>query len=238
MRRLVILLMLCLIPGLASAAEAVVVAVSSSVLAPTRTLAAQFEERYHIRIKLVSGSTGQLYAQISHGAPYAVFMAADAVVAGKLVRQRNLVATAVVTYATGRLYLCVRQGIPDLHHLIGSIAMAEPRLAPYGRAAEQTLRASSNWPQEKGNVIYTPNVMVAASHLQQGFVDSAFVASSAVVAQKDKSCAVVNEALHAPISHQAVLLTPGPEADAWFTYIRSPEAEVVWKQAGLVMEAS
>ena len=233
----ILLMSLCLCDFSVQAEETLTVAVASSVLIPAQKLAVQFEKMQHIRVKLISGSTGLLYSQIMHGAPYAVFMAADDVTPEKLIRQRGLPASAVETYAIGSLYLCVRGGAPDLKHLSGRIAMAEPQVAPYGKAAEESLRASGVWAKVKADVIHTPNVMLAASYLQRGFVDAAFVASSAVSTSIKKRCEQVDESLHAPIRHRAVLLTSSAIGHAWFSFIRSPEMNMIWQQAGFNTEA-
>lgn len=237
MRLLYILLILACFPGVAMASETLTVAVASSVLAPAKKLATQFEEARHIRVKLVSGSTGMLYSQIMHGAPYALFMAADDAVTDVLLRQRELPATSVATYALGRLYFCVQQGLPDMKRISGRIAMADPRLAPYGRAAAEALRASGIWADVQPHVIYTPNVMLAASHFQHGFVDGAFVASSGVSQPTDGRCMAVDASLYVPIRHRAVMLKRTASAWAWLSFIHSHQGQLVWQRAGFMTEA-
>jgi len=221
----------------AQAAETLTVAVASSVYRPVLQLAQRFEQEQQVNVKLVSGSTGLLYAQIMHGAPYDLFMAADAVTPERLIQQRGLTASALSTYALGHLYLCSRTGAPDIHHLSGRLAMADPRLAPYGRAAEAALRASGAWPAISKSLIYTPNVMLAAAYLQQELVDAALVASSAVGNDLVNSCTPVNPSLYEPIRHQSVLLTYNRNSSAWLSFIRSPAARAIWEQAGFTMGA-
>ncbi|MDX8406421.1 MAG: molybdate ABC transporter substrate-binding protein [Mariprofundus sp.] len=233
-----LILMLCIMPTQAMAEQTLTVAAASSVLLPVQQLAIQFEREQHIRVKLVSGATGMLYAQIEHGAPFDILMSADAIVPAQLRREKKLPESQLLTYAGGRLYLCVREGAPDINRLHGRIAMAEPGIAPYGRAAEEALRATGAWPTVKEAVIYTSNVLMTASYLQQGFVDAAFVASSSVGAQAEDLCQAVNKAWYTPIRHRAVILHVSQQSQAWISFIRSPEAQKVWQQAGFITEIS
>lgn len=231
---LIVALLIFAIP--ASAADTLIVAVASSLFAPAQTLAAQFEATHRVRVKLVPGSTGQLFSQIVQGAPYAVFMAADAATPERLVRQMHL-ASAPETFASGRLFICMRYVEPELARLSGTVAMADPRLAPYGRAAAEALHAARGASERRLIVVHAPNVMMAANYLRRGLVDAAFVASSAVAGDMQASCRQVDASLYRPILHQALLLDDTPLAHAWFDFIRSPEEAAVWRQAGFLPHA-
>jgi molybdate transport system substrate-binding protein len=222
------------LPALGVADSGVVVAVASSVLIPGKQIASAFEKRYHTTVKLVPGSTGMLYSQIMHGAPYGVFMAADDQTPSKLRVQLGTPSAAIETYVTGQLYICAQSGEPDLSHVSGRVAIADPRFAPYGRAAKEALSHLSEWSVVKRSVIYAPNVMMAATYLARGLVATAFVASSAITSGLDAQCEPVDHALYAPIRQQALLLSGNTLAREWFAFIRGPEATSIWERAGFL----
>lgn len=151
-RRILVLLiggvLTCAICTPVRAAEALV-AVATNFLEVMQQLAPAFEDSFAHELKIASGSTGALYAQITRGAPFDVFLAADQKRPQQLQAMGHVVDGQRFTYAVGQLTLWS----VDDHLLVGSprtvltkasfrrLAVANPKLAPYGLAAEQTLRA-------------------------------------------------------------------------------------------------
>lgn len=223
------------LPASGMAESGIVVAVASSVLVPGKQIANMFEKIYHTTVKLVPGSTGMLSSQIMHGAPYDVFMAADNQTPAKLRLQLGTSSAAIETYATGQLYRCVQLDEPNLHHVSNRVAIANPRLAPYGRAAKEALTHLSEWTAMRHRVVYAPNVMMAATYLARGLVSTAFVASSAITSDFGAQCTPVNHALYMPIRQQALLLNTNPMARKWFAFIRGPKAKSIWERAGFLV---
>ncbi|MEM7633365.1 MAG: molybdate ABC transporter substrate-binding protein, partial [Pseudomonadota bacterium] len=125
----------------------VVVAVATNFLLPARDISAEFEKDTGHSVVLVAGATGKLATQILAGAPFDVFLAADQARPELLIDKQAAVAGSRFTYATGTLVLWSRDRLPLTGTEPGSldatrvsrIAMANPKLAPYGLAAEQAL---------------------------------------------------------------------------------------------------
>ncbi|HEX2604461.1 MAG TPA: molybdate ABC transporter substrate-binding protein, partial [Oxalicibacterium sp.] len=127
-------------------ADEVQVAVAANFTAPMKAIAADFERTTGYKAVLSFGSTGKFYAQIKNGAPFDVFLAADDETPAKLEKENGIVAGSRFTYATGKLVLWSPK--PDYVDSKGEVlkkgdfahlAIASPKLAPYGAAAVETL---------------------------------------------------------------------------------------------------
>lgn len=166
------------------------VAVSSNYYPVALKLASLYEHNTGVRVRLVNGSTGKLFHQIVYGLPVDVFLSADKHHIDKLI-EKNLVASETSTvYALGELVLLVNTGIVTggtLKHALAAatskegskIALANPKLAPYGKAAKQTLNNLGAWPCER-SCVYGENVSSAFQYFYSGAVSAVFVARSLV----------------------------------------------------------
>src|SRR5690606_37662202 len=144
---------LLLAMGGRAAAERATIPVAWNFIAPLEALARQFEAAGPHRLTIVSGSTGQLYAQILNGAPFDVLLAADETYPARLAADGRGLAPSRFTYAVGRLALFTRE--PERFAPLGTqtlarsdfrwLAIANPELAPYGLAAKETLAALELW---------------------------------------------------------------------------------------------
>ena len=159
---------------------------------------AQIEEHYVLRtgvpLRITSGSTGKLYAQIVNGAPFDIFLAADVDRPARLEAQGLTVPGSRFTYAHGGE---------------GFIAIANPATAPFGRAAQEYLRNSGLLDEATGRIAYGENVMQAFHFAATGNADVGIVSPALVNAARlepGKCVAVVPSHLHSPIEQQAVLL--------------------------------
>jgi len=228
-----------------AAAETVRVAVAANFLPTAKAIAAQFEARHDTPVLISSGSTGALYAQIRHGAPYDVFLAADARSATLLERDGLAIAGSRFTYARGRLVLWSRRpgllqdGAAALFDgRIGRLAVANPRTAPYGAAAVETLEHLGRWRHLAGEVVRGESVSQALQFAATGNVDAAFVALAQVrhPAHRGQGSAWVVPADHyRPIEQQAVLLASAadrPGARAFLEFLRAPAAQALIREAG------
>ena len=128
-------------------AEEVQVAVAANFTAPMKVIAADFEKATGHKVTPSFGATGKFYAQITNGAPYDVFLAADDETPIKLEKENGIVPGSRFTYATGKLVLWSAK--PDFVDAKGEvlkkgnfahIALATPKLAPYGLAAEESMK--------------------------------------------------------------------------------------------------
>ncbi len=192
----------------------VTVAVASNFATTAETLAAAFEAETGHEVRIVHGSTGQIYAQIVNGAPYDVFLAADDK------RPTNLLnggqARAVRTYALGQLVLV--STIPvDLDAAREAfegrtVALADPTVAPYGLAAT-TAMERMNLDTAKFRPVLLSNVGQVASVFATGNADIAFVAASLLPLLKPAHVRTL-EGIAPPIRQDAALLRRADENDA------------------------
>ncbi len=228
----------------ASAAE-VSVAVASNFSAPMKLIAAQFERHTGHRLVLAFGSTGGLYAQIRNGAPFQVLLAADDETPTRLIKDGAAVAASRYTYAIGRLVLWSAQtGMVDSRGEIlrtdrfARLAIANPKLAPYGLAAQQTLQALGLSQALSARLVHAENIAQAYQFVATGNAQIGFLALAQVM-QDGKlgvgSSWVVPGNLHEPIRQDVVLLNAGvsnPAALALLEYLRSDSARAVMRTFG------
>ncbi|MEO1789652.1 MAG: molybdate ABC transporter substrate-binding protein [Pseudomonadota bacterium] len=220
--------------GPAAAADAVV-AVAANFLTTARALEATFEADTGYDLTLAHGSTGRLYAQIINGAPFDLFLAADAArpealkVGGAAVAQR--------TYAVGQLVLVARgaEAYRPADLVRGQrVAMANPELAPYGAAAFEALEALGVMNKDFDPVL-GDSVGQAATFLATGNADLAFLAASQLDMLDPGLTAFAMAGLHAPVRQDAVLLARGddnPAARAFFDWLGGPEARAIIETSG------
>lgn len=217
------------------AASEAIVAVAANFLTTARALETAFEAETGHDLILAHGSTGRLYAQIINGAPFDLFLAADAArpealkVGGAAVAQR--------TYAVGRLVLVSRgAGAHRPADLVrGSrVALANPALAPYGAAAFEALEALGLHNKDFDPVL-GDSVGQAATFLATGNADLAFLAASQLDMLDPGLTAFEMAGLHTPVRQDAVLLARGrdnPAAGAFFDWLGSDSARGIIEASG------
>lgn len=225
----------------AFAAE-VQVAVAANFTGPAKAIAAAFTGATGDQVSLSFGSSGQFYAQIAHGAPYQVFLSADAARPAKAEQAGLGVPGTRFTYAVGRLVLFSKHpGLVDPAGAVlrsgrfSRIAIADPATAPYGAAAVQTLQKLGAWPQAQAKIVKGEDITQAYQFTATGAADLGFVALSQVVGEPGGSRWVVPETLHAPIAQQAILLEPGadaPAARAFLAFLKGPQARAIIRRYG------
>ncbi len=232
-------------------ADEVSVAVAANFTEPAHALAERFEEATGHRARLSFGATGQFYAQISNGAPYDVFLAADAVRPRKTEAAGLAVRGSRFTYVRGALILVSNHAgkFGDGPAFLESgdykrLAIANPETAPYGLAARQVLKKLGLWERlqlktVRGNSIAQTYQFVATSNADVGFV-----ATSQVVAREAKngetfgSSWLVPATFHDPIDQQAVLLTRGAHskaAKAYIEFLKSDDARSIIARYGYAL---
>jgi len=244
-----LLLLALALPGLCTALPAgagdVHVAVAANFAAPMKAIAEAFEKATGHSAVLSSGATGKFYAQIRNGAPFDVLLAADEETPARLERENAALAGSRFTYATGKLVLwsadpkridargdVLRRG--DFVHL----AIAAPRLAPYGAAAVETLTqlgllAALEPKFVTGESIGQTYTFVASGNAPLGFVALSQVWENGRL--KSGSAWVVPEQLHRPIRQDALQLLrsrDNPAAAALMRYLKSDAAKAVIRSFG------
>ena len=216
-------------------AEPLHVAVTANFAGPFRHLAERFEAESGHRVIPSFAATGKLYAQIRHGAPFHLFLAADGERPRLLEEQGLAVPGSRFVYARGRLVLwsptpgLLAGGAEALRGPgLSRIALANPRLAPYGHAARRVLEKLGLWAGYQGRMAFGENVGQALTFVVSGNAQAGFVALSQVL---DGSGAPLPGSLweppvdlSAPLDQEAVLLKRGegvPAAQAFNGFLRS-----------------
>ncbi|GBE09645.1 molybdate-binding periplasmic protein precursor [bacterium BMS3Abin12] len=251
-RGALLLFLLGALPGFAAAAPASVdVAVAANFIGTARTLAARFEAAGGGRVRLSFGSTGSLYAQIRYGAPFAVFLAADARRPRLLERAGLTVPGSRFTYALGRLVLwstlaglIERGGKVLAQGRFRHLAIANPRTAPYGAAARAVLEHLGLWRRLAPRLVTGENIAQTYQFVASGNAQLGFVALSEVPpahTPRAGSRWLVPAALYPPIRQQAVLLARAAHkrtARAFLAYLRGPAARRVIRAHGYGLPAA
>ena len=239
-------LAMLLAAGVAAAqAEEVTVAVAANFTAPAQKIAAAFATATGHTAKLVPGSTGKLYAQIKNGAPFQVLLSADDETPKRLGQEGAALASTEFTYATGRLVLWSKQaGLVDSKGAVlagngySRLAVADPKLAPYGAAAMEVLAKLGLQAQVQARLVQGENIGQTYQFVFSGNAPLGFVALSQVMVDgkvTEGSAWVVPEHLHAPLKQDAIVLNAGKgnaAASAFVDYLRSEPAKVVMRSFG------
>ncbi len=210
--------------------------------------AAAFEARSGDSVRVVFGSSGNLARQIRQGAPYDVFLSADEGYALELARD-GFAQGGGALYAEGRLALFVPRGSPlradgtleDLRAALSDgrvtrFAIANPEHAPYGRAAEETLRAVGLWEAIRPRLALGENVGQAARFAASGNAQGGIIAYSLALAPqvaKLGAFALIPRRLHAPLRQRMILTRgAGPRAQAFRDFLLGPEGREILRRHG------
>lgn len=225
MRRLIHLFVLwCLSVAPSAGAAEIRVAVAANFAAPMKQIGAAFERHTGLRVVASVGSTGALFAQVVHGAPFEVFLSADDTTPQRLEAQGLAVTGTRRVYAVGRLVLWSPR--PDLVDAEGRVlrtgrfdrlAVANPKLAPYGAAAREVIDRLGLEPSLRDRLVQGENIAQAHQFVASGNAALGFLALSQVMVDGrigSGSAWVVPQHLHAPLRQEAVLLSRGQASSA------------------------
>jgi molybdate transport system substrate-binding protein len=230
-------------------ADEVSIAVAANFTAPAKVLAAIFEKTTGHQAKLSFGATGAFYTQIKNGAPFDILLAADNERPIKLENEGAAVAGSRFTYAIGQLVLwSAKPGFVDDQGAVlkaggfNKIAIANPKLAPYGAAAVQAMEklglASALQPKlVTGESIGQTYQFIASGNAELGFVALAQIQEAGKI--KGGSAWIVPASLHAPIIQDAVILQRAqnnPAAKAWMDLLRTPKVKELIRGYGYAVE--
>ncbi len=235
------LLFAFLLPAWATRGE-VRIAVAANFAPTLRALAKDFSANTGHRVQISSGSTGKHYAQIRNGAVFDVFLAADSARPTRLEAEGIGIAGSRFTYAVGRLVLWV-PGQTEIDRpedylrnaRFRRLAIANPRLAPYGLAAQQVLETWQLWDRLQDRLVRGENVAQAYQFVATGNAQSGLVAlSQLLLGDRDGRGAyrIIPDELHASIRQDALLLRSGTAAEAFLEYLRSEPAARMIRDAG------
>jgi len=236
MTRLILAFIACL-AALPVRAEQALVAVAANFLRPAEALVEAFETASDHQINLAGGSTGQHYAQIVHGAPFDVFLAADS--DRPTLLEAEGLGEGRLVYALGRLALYSRSkapvalGFSSLND-VRFVAIANPALAPYGRAAKEALDHAGLWDEMQDRIVQGQNVGQAFGMVASGNAEVGLVALSQALASQGDHWKVPAD-YHEPIRQEAILLNRGKgnlAAEGFLNYLASDAAQAVIEEHG------
>lgn len=244
MKRLALLLA-TLLASLPALADEVQVAVAANFTAPMQKIAADFEKDTGHKAVLSFGSTGKLYSQIKNGAPFEILLAADDETPAKMEKEGLTAPNTRFTYAIGKLVLWSAQdGLVDDKGAVlkkgafAHLALANPKLAPYGAAALEAMTKLGVADSLQSKFVQGENIGQTFQFVKSGNAELGFVALSQVY--KDGkitagSAWIVPGNLYAPIRQDAVILSGGKgkaAAEALVKYLKGDKAKAVIKSYG------
>lgn len=220
------------------------VAVASNFSLTLHTLAEDFESKTGHQLRISSASTGKLYTQINHGAPFDVFLSADELRPERLIAEGKASAELSLTYAIGKLVFI--SNIPAEKNCIDvldspalkRLAIANPKTSPYGLAAKQTLENLQRWKTIKPKLVTGENIAQSLQFVITGNASAGFVAKSMLQQDTKNNAACewpVPSDIHEPIKQKMLILTRAsskPAARAFWQYIQSDDAKTIIKNSG------
>jgi molybdate transport system substrate-binding protein len=241
----IVLAITLLLVGQASWAATVLVAVAANFSKPMTEIAAEFEKATGHSAKLAFGSTGKFVSQLEHGGPFEVLLSADEKAPQRLVESGLAVPSSQFTYALGRLVLwSAKPGYVDDQGKILStggfkhLALADPKLAPYGAAAVEVLKKLGLFEKLQPLFVQGENIAQTYQFISTANAELGFIALSQVIENGKIATGsgwIIPSNDYAPIRQGAVLMKKGaenPAAPALLDYLKSAPALAIIKKYG------
>ncbi len=237
----------------ASAGE-VIIAAASDLNFAFKELVSAFEQQTGDHVKLSLGSSGNFFSQIQNGAPYDLYFSADIRYPQKLVESGHAVAESLYTYAIGRIVLWLptqstvsveRTGLDALlDGSIKKIAIANPKHAPYGRAAVAALQKTGLYERVKDRLVYGENISQAAQFVESGAADAGIIARSLALAPLMKAAGTYWEIpaeFHPPLEQGVIQLKGARQptvARKFLEFLKGSEGQAIMTRYGFVVPGS
>jgi molybdate transport system substrate-binding protein len=235
----------------AAGGEAPAVAAAADLKFAMEEIAARFAAETGRRVTLTFGSTGNFARQIEQGAPFQIFLSADEEYVLRLADLGKTEGRGAL-YAVGRIVLMAPTGSPlaadpTLGDLAAALvdgrlkkfAIANPAHAPYGRRAEEALRAAGLWDRLKPRLVLGENVAQAAQFATAGGAQGGIIAYSLALAPtvaRLGAFALIPESRHSPLRQRMVLLRgAGSTAQAFYRFMQAPPARAILTRYGFVL---
>jgi molybdate transport system substrate-binding protein len=233
----------------AQSARTLRVAAASDLQAALPELVERFEREARATVTVSFGSSGNFFAQIQNGAPYDVYLSADIDYPRQLIASKHADAQSLYRYATGRLVLWTRKesGIGVTRGLsilkdprVRRIAVANARLAPYGRAAEAALRRENLYDAVRDKLVIGDNISQTAQLVDSGNADVGIIALSLALGPTLRASGhyfEIPESAHPPIEQAAVVLAASKNKDLaneLLAYLKRPEVARLLHQFGFM----
>jgi molybdate transport system substrate-binding protein len=233
-----------MLSGLTASANTLKIAVASNFSGTLHQLAERFEAKTGDTVLISSGSTGKLYTQIENGAPFDIFMAADEKRPDLLLKNGLADAGRASVYAQGKLIFVsnipatdeCRDVLSDAK--VKHIAIANPKTAPYGAAAQQVMQHLGIWNKVQSKLVQGENIAQALQFVDSTSANAGFVAKSMLLADNKFKPACeweIPNDLYDPINQKMVLLKQAKGKSAviaFWKFMQSPEAAVIIRDNG------
>ena len=240
MKKILCFIILFLICSQNTFAEGIKVAVASNFAVTIKKIVKVYEESSGNKVSIILGSTGKLYAQIKHGAPFDIFLAADTLRPQLLEKENIAVDESRFTYAMGQLVLWYPGksldpfSIDELRKLnFDKLSIANPKLAPYGRAAKQVLDHIGIFDKIKYRTVRGENIGQAYQYIESGNAQMGFVSLAHVIdRQNTNSYWKVPSEYYSPIKQQAVLLNSKNETIEFYDFLKSETSKKIIQKFG------
>jgi molybdate transport system substrate-binding protein len=235
-----------IVPGLAACSgnderPEIRVAAAADLRSALETEREQIEAACDVNLTFVFGSSGQLKEQVLAGAPFGLYLSADASYAEEVQAAGLAAEDGVTAYAVGRLALAWAPGETPLEAVgdlvradIAHISIANPEHAPYGRAARQAAEGAGVWDEIQGRLVHGENVRQATDYVEQGNAEAGLVALSLVIGT-DTGYVLVPGELHEPITQAgAVIEGTGVETEGGcvLQYLASADGQALLRDYG------
>ena len=251
MIRVILVLCMFIITGANPAvAEEITIAAASDLNFAFKEIVAEYEKATGNRVKLTLGSSGNFFAQIQNGAPFDLYFSADIAYPWKLEEAGLTVPGSLFQYAVGRIvlwagnesHLDLSKGLEVLREpTIKKIAIANPKHAPYGRAAVAAMEHAQVYDRVKDKLVLGENISQAAQFVESGAADVGIIALSLALAPPMQAAGRYWEIpadAHPPIEQGAVVLNGGKNqerAKAFLSFIQGAEGQTMMKRHGFAV---
>ena len=225
-------------------AETLNVAVASNFVYTLKLLSTDFKINTGHELRISSASSGKLFAQITHGAPYDLFLSADEKRADLLIKENKASAENTHVYALGKLVLLshIEDEVRCMNVLnstqLNRLAIANPAIAPYGMAAEQVLQKLGLWQHLQSRIVMGENIAQTFQFVFTKNAQAGFVAKSMLTMGREINAACIWDVpagMYSPIKQKMVLLNKARGKDsalAFLRYMKSAQAKEIIKAAG------
>lgn len=248
-----LLLAFTLTPAAQAEVPALTIAAASDLAYCMDALNAEFRRQHpDVDLKATTGASGNFFAQIKAGAPFDVFLSADLSYPRELIKAGLAEESSLLLYATGHLALWTTRDDIDLSAglaalkspAVARIAIANPDVAPYGRAARAALQSAGVWAAVQSRLVLGENIAQTAQFVQTGNADAGVVSLSLVKAPKMAGVGryiEIPEALHPRLEQGGVITRHGkanPIAADYLRFLASPGARAVLDRHGFLLPAA
>ncbi|HEX6532820.1 MAG TPA: molybdate ABC transporter substrate-binding protein [Nitrospira sp.] len=236
--------------GIAESGEEITIAAASDLNFAFKEIVAEFEKASGKHVKLSLGSSGNFYAQIQNGAPFDLYFSADIGYPKKLEEAGLTVSGSLYRYAVGRIVLWtnhdshrdVSKGMEILRDpVIKKIAIANPKHAPYGRAAVAAMEHFKVYEQAKERLVLGENISQAAQFIESGACDIGIIALSLALAPTMKSHGTYWEipaTAHPPLEQGAAIVKSSKHQDVakqFLAFLQADKSQEIMSRYGFTL---